>query len=1031
MKKPIRFKHLRVEDGLPHSSVFAILQDQYGFMWFTTPNGLVRYDGREFIVHQHNPNDPHSISHNNTFCLIEAHNGELWVGTDPGGVNVYQPRTGQFRAYRKNSQDPNSLINDSIWALLEDQSGQIWIGTREGISRLNPQTGQFTNYSPDPANPAALPAAVVFCLYQDRSGTIWAGTLAGLSQYDPGRDQFITFQHNPDDPHSLSNNNVWAMREDHNGNFWVGTRGGGLNKMDRENQDFTRYQHDPTDPNSLSDDHIWNIYEDRAGTLWIATDKGGLNRFDPTTGQFQAYLHQSGDHNSLSNNDVYGITEDRSGVLWITSRHNGINLLCPACQRFELLNQISAAPKTIIIDNVYAILAESDYLWIGTFGKGLFQYHWQSGETHNFTHSMADASGISHSDIYDLQRGTDGALWVATSGGGLNRLDPQTGQFKTYRYTAQNPNEMLSNFITTIAPGPDGCLWIGTLGFGLGLFDPQQGKMVAEYHHQADQLNSLTEDTIYDLAIDSQGRVWIATARGGISRLDPATEEITPFRADPQQRHTLLSDTVHALYLDFARNRLWAATHYGLSSLDLDTEKWTNFTPNQGLPVSMLTGIQADQNGGIWLSSTGGLIHFLPEEQTFQHFTQPDGLQSNQFNIASSHCGPDGQLYFGGPNGLTYFHPENIGINPYLPPVYLTGFELFNSPVKTGSEILPETIEQTRKITLKSDHAVFSLSFAALNYQLPEKNLYRFKLDCFNTHWSPPKASHSATYTNLNPGKYTFWVQGSNNDGQWNPEAARLEIEILPKWWQTRWFQAGVLLAGSLALGSLIYLRLQQIKNINLQLEKNVQERTQQLTAEISLRHKIEHELREINQALNQKLETITALQTQLREQAARDALTGLNNRHYLTEYIQREFHRAMRANYPIALLLLDLDHFKNINDTYGHPGGDKVLISVANILRQYTRRSDFTCRYGGEEFLVVLPNTSPTDAKKHAEKLRTLVAAIRIHHDSQTIQVTTSIGIAIYPKDGRTPEAVFKNVDAALYEAKLSGRNCIVSYSG
>ncbi len=192
MKKPIRFKHLRVEDGLPHSSVFAILQDQYGFMWFTTPNGLVRYDGREFIVHQHNPNDPHSISHNNTFCLIEAHNGELWVGTDPGGVNVYQPRTGQFRAYRKNSQDPNSLINDSIWALLEDQSGQIWIGTREGISRLNPQTGQFTNYSPDPANPAALPAAVVFCLYQDRSGTIWAGTLAGLSQYDPGRDQFIT-----------------------------------------------------------------------------------------------------------------------------------------------------------------------------------------------------------------------------------------------------------------------------------------------------------------------------------------------------------------------------------------------------------------------------------------------------------------------------------------------------------------------------------------------------------------------------------------------------------------------------------------------------------------------------------------------------------------------------------------------------------------------------------------------------------------------------------------------------------------------
>jgi ligand-binding sensor domain-containing protein len=186
----VRFERLTVEDGLPHATVLSVLQDQQGFMWFATENGLVRYDGYNFTVYRHDINNPNSLSHNNTFALIESRDGLLWIGTDPGGLNVLDPQTGQFRVYRNDPNNPNSLIDNSIWSLMEDVAGNIWIGTRAGLSRLDRTTETFTNYIPDSENPRALAGTVIYRLYQDRSGTIWVASRAGLARYNSETDDF-------------------------------------------------------------------------------------------------------------------------------------------------------------------------------------------------------------------------------------------------------------------------------------------------------------------------------------------------------------------------------------------------------------------------------------------------------------------------------------------------------------------------------------------------------------------------------------------------------------------------------------------------------------------------------------------------------------------------------------------------------------------------------------------------------------------------------------------------------------------------
>ncbi len=1015
-----RFLRLGVDDGLLSSTVLSVLQDQRGFLWFATSNGLSRYDGYQFVNFRHQADNPNSLSGNNLFALLESRDGRLWIGADPGGLNVYDPASGQFRAYRHDPGNPNSLPNDSVWSLLEDQQGNVWVGTRGGLSRFDSASQTFTNYLPDPDNPRALAAPVINRLYQDRAGTIWIATRQGLQRYNPETNDFTTFKNNPDDPASLSNNSVWAMLEDRQGNFWVATRCGGLNQMDRSSGQFQAYRHDPQDETSLSDDCLWYLYEDRAGNLWVSTENGGLNLFNPASDVFTRFKHDPNDPFSISHNDTYWITEDRSGVVWATSRFGGVNQLVPVFQRFGIMRHIPGDRTSLSSSDVYSLLAAPDgRLWIGTFGGGLHLYDPQKDRMRVFRNDPDNPASLSNNKIYDLLLDGEDTLWIGTSGGGLNRFDLTEGSFTAFQRNLENPDDASSlrtNFIFSLAPAANGDLWVGTLGFGLDRFDPRSGKVTARYVHDAQDPASLSEDTIYDLVADRAGMLWVATARGGVNHFDPSSGQFDRHRHDPADSASIASNTVHALYLDEPSGYLWAATASGLSRLDLAAGTWKNYGLRDGLPSDMVMSILPDGRGSLWIGTASGLSRFDLAAETFRNFDIDDGVHGNQFGSAAARSPRTGLLYLGGPTGLTYFDPADLRENPYLPDVVLTGFELFNQPLPAGSPLLPQPVESTRAITLPHDQSVITLRFTSLNFQLPAKNLFQYRLEGFDKDWSPPRRAREATYTNLAPGNYTFQVRSANNDGLWG-EPASLAIEILPPWWQTTAFRLGLILGvGGLILTG-VQMRLRGIRRANRWLERRVAERTTELEAEIHLRQQVEEQLRA-------RLEEIITLQGELRRLALHDALTGLYNRHHLAEVMTAEIHRAGRAGYPICFLLIDLDHFKDINDTYGHLAGDQVLVDIAQIIRDHTRQSDYYFRYGGEEFLIILPDTSLPDGIQRAEEIRAAIEKSRTVFADQPIQLSASLGVAIYPLHGEDIDHLLSGLDEALYSAKREGRN-------
>jgi len=340
--------------------------------------------------------------------------------------------------------------------------------------------------------------------------------------------------------------------------------------------------------------------------------------------------------------------------------------------------------------------------------------------------------------------------------------------------------------------------------------------------------------------------------------------------------------------------------------------------------------------------------------------------------------------------------------------------------VPVGSETLPSPIEKTQKITLTHDQSIFTIGFAGLNYQASSKNLYQYKLDGFEKDWSPPLTKHEATYTNISPGKYTFMVRAANNDGAWNVIPAKTEIEILPPWWGTWWFRTlAVLVVAAVILGGVQW-RISSIRARNRELEKRVNGRTKELLD-------AQERLRIANEELQKQLDEITKLEQQVREQAIRDALTGLYNRHHLLDVLEAEFCRAERKGHPIAFMLIDLDHFKEVNDVYGHQAGDLALQAATQTISSLTRRSDIAFRYGGEEFVILLPQTPLEGALQVAETVRQQVEGLGLKHAASDVKpvVTLSLGVAsLIPALDGDGDRLIKAADEALYHAKKTGRN-------
>lgn len=411
---PLRFAHLSLEEGLSQSAVLAIWQDSQGFMWFGTQDGLNRYDGYTFTVFRYEPENPNSLSHSAVISIFEDSAGMLWLGTWGGGLNRYDPRTGQFTRYRHDPANPTSLSHDLVAAITEDSHGNLWLGTMGGgLNRLNRATGQFEQFRHDAANPASLSSDYVSVIFEDADGMLWVGTGgfnvegAGLNRLDPATGQFTHYQFEPDNPKSLSGNTISAIQQDKTGMLWIGTGGfglpgHGLNRFDPHTGAVTRYQHNPDDPASPGSDDVMSVYLDATDTLWVGAWDGGLDQADLTSGtlQFRHHRHDPLNATSLRSNRVWAIRADRSGVLWVGTVTGGLNKFDPQVQRFRQYHNDPDDPHSLGFDVVGPFYEDRrGGFWVGTWGGGLDYFDRATGRFTHYVYDPANPAGLSDSTV--------------------------------------------------------------------------------------------------------------------------------------------------------------------------------------------------------------------------------------------------------------------------------------------------------------------------------------------------------------------------------------------------------------------------------------------------------------------------------------------------------------------------------------------------------------------------------------------------------------------------------------------------------
>ena len=832
---PVRFDHVATEQELSNLDVWSVWRDNQGFMWFGTLDGLDRYDGYHMQVFKHDREDPRNLSENTIRTLYQDRSGTLWIGTWTGGLERYDRDTESFTHFRHNPADPSSLSSDSVFAILEDRTGQLWLGTRGGgLDRFDPQTQTFTHYRLDPTNPQSLSNNNVFALLEDRDGALWVGTDGGLNRLDPATGTVTSYLHDPAIPGSLSNDAIRALHLDDDGTLWVGTFGGGLDRLDLKQVKaggqplFTHYRNDPKDEQSLSDDSVFSIQRDAQGRLWVGTLNGGLNQLDENTGAFQHYPPNDTVPQDFTAHRVYRMFED-ARALWLGT-DNGIYQLNLQLKPFYTLthdpNDINSLASSVL-DFVYQ--DPQGILWVSTTHSGLNRIDRSARAVTHYRHDPNNPDSVGLDDIWDIRPSRDGGLWLATYGAGLDKFDPRTGKFTHFRHDPAKADSLASDMTTSVYEDPTGVVWVGTWDAGVDRFDPTS-QVFTHFPHNPTDPNSLDDNAVMSFDPDRDGALWVGTF-AGVNRITPGTGTIVRYPLNSQNESN--SDSTGVSSIHEARNgEIWVASYGdGLYHLNSAGEVIRHYSQKDGLPSDAVFSILEDSQGRFWLSTSNGLSRFDPTTETFRNFDREDGLPGNSFKQAIAFQGLNGELFFGGKEGLLSFFPDQIQDNPTVPPVVITNFLLANKPVPIGSgSVLTRSILATHDLTLSYQDRVISFEFSALNYVVPSENRYRYRLEGFDQGWTEVGSDHRlVTYTNLDPGEYVFRVIGSNDDGVWNETGTSLRLTITPPWWETTWFRVSLAaLVMGLVAGGFVLQRRRAVQQQH-KLEAIVAERTHEL----------------------------------------------------------------------------------------------------------------------------------------------------------------------------------------------------------
>ncbi len=777
-----RFERSMTSDTQSVAATNAIYQDHQGFMWFAGSNGLARYDGAEFEIFQHDPKNPKSISANFTWDVLEDEDN-LWVATHQG-LNQFDRATQTFTRYLNDPAVATSLVHNDISRLCVDSRNRLWVGTRAGLDEFVPSTRSFIHHKLPTPQSIENTKGIITALYEDNKKRFWVGVQGGgLYVRAEQQTEFTAYAAPVALQFDLATATVRDVKQDREGFLWLATDNG-LVKIDETRKTAVWYQHEENNPHSLGDNRLWKLMLDKDQNLWISSDHGGVAVYIRSADRFDRYEHDPYNPDSVNSNQVRQIYQDRLGDYWVGLFPVGVDYINAEVANFTIFRHQPDQPNGLPNDALLSMYpASGNSVWIGS-EAGLTLFDSVKKEFKNFAHEPNNPKSLSANAVISMTKDKFGDYWFGTWSGGLNRFNEKDKTFERFLPQADNPNSISSSYIWGLMGDKEGNLWIGTEAGGLDKYSINTGKFTHYVPNESDP-KALSGHYIRAIVQDSDGDIWVGTLNG-LNKFNPQDESFTRYQHDDSKPDSLPHNSVGFIFEDSRRN-LWVATENGAAIFDKKSATFTHYSVAQGLAHQSVTAIAEDAQGDIWFTTLNGLSRFNLKTQKFRNFSKANGLAGNIMSKPVIYAAPGGVLLVGSTQGLALFNPANLLENTLVPPVFLTGFKIFNKtvPVSADSEVLTRHIHGANRIHLNYHQTMFSLDFSALNFRNSSDNQYKFKMEGFDQDWIDAGKLRSATYTNLNPGEYRFLVMGSNNNGVWNQLGASVDIQVSPPPWRT------------------------------------------------------------------------------------------------------------------------------------------------------------------------------------------------------------------------------------------------------
>jgi len=838
----IRFQHLNINHGISDNTINNFYQDSKGFIWMATNYGLNRYNANNFITYNSIPSDTSTLIGNIITDITEDINGNIWAATS-NGISILNVKTSRVTKHLDTKRTKDDLPDNKVNTLYNDRLNNIWIGTTKGLSIYNPQVNQFLSQQSDSSLTLKLLSGKnVTTITPDHQNNMWV--LANARLY---RINFHTFKVSAVNLTTTIQNNakLRTIYIDKAGILWTGNTKGIIHAYDLS---------DPNQPKSIDKQFnltnkqlqspITAFLEDNYNNIWISTSWTGLFILSKTQKQLNNYVNNPDNDYSISWDNLKSLFHSQCGTMWIGTYGAGIDLWHPSMQKVKLYQYQKGTKGGMTVQSVSAIYTDfKNRIWVTGYGKGNMNIIDRNNkQVINLTEKRISTAYTIHPD----RNYPDSILWLAGASKTLTKFNIHTLSI-TGSYVLHDDHTI----VLKITEDDENNLWM-TSSIGIIQFN-KDTKQITIHPLNYTQTSKSSIAHFRDILIETKDKMWISTLNG-LYQYKPQTKEYVQYTHSPLDSSSISTNSASALLLD-DHKQLWIATNNGLNRFDTKTKKFKRFSTQSGLISNNILALEKDKDNNIWFSSNRGISMYNQTTNQFFHYDADVGLQSNDFSNLVSFASPDGELFFGGTKGFNSFFPNDIEINTYIPPITISGLQIFNknitlSDTRKKKTILRYQMEYTDTLKLHHSQSVITFEFAGLNYILPHKNQYAYKLDGLDDTWHHLGSSNTITITNLAPKTYTLHVKASNNDGVWNEKGTRLVLSITPPFYKRKLF---ILLAYFFIICILYIIyraRIYFLKNKAKRLKHEVKERT------LELQNQSQY-LQETNTLLEEKNEEI------------------------------------------------------------------------------------------------------------------------------------------------------------------------------